>query len=422
MNGLPDFDAPAAHRVERKWKWLVALSALVLGALMAGTVVVLVQDHQAGTGWENVWLPGFVLATVGGLALLGLAAVAWAFRARVVLRGDAMILRGLLGTRVITVRDIEGYRWLDGQMNLVLRSDVMPLNLSYFDNQAILADWVLAHAPDQKAIELAAVEKEVKRQLPLGLTEAHKEARTEAQFARLRRLTRTLNWAAYGAAAAGLLNAFTIEDAVVQQVAAAVLAVLPVGMLLLAFGNPGSVRLDHHEGSRVPEVLTGILASSLALGLMSLLDPHTLLGDRFYWWVVPIAFVNGALWLSVELAMIRELYARRWPFAVIAVATYFFLSGFWVGGTVYQANQHFDASETAWSATVVAGKRTESRDTGTAYYLKVAPWDGAGGESLELHVTKERHDQLGIGAPVEVGVRRGALDMPWVVEVRARRP
>ena len=78
---------------------------------------------------------------------------------------------------------------------------------------------------------------------------------------------------------------------------------------------------------------------------MSLLDRHTLLGERLYQWTVPIAAATAALWLSLERQRMRA--QRRWLF-------------------------------------------------------------------IALHI-------LHHGATVEIGVRRGALDIPWVDEVRLRK-
>lgn len=404
----------STHHVAASWKWIVALSAPVLAALWAWLMAEIVQDQQSGKGWDNIWLFGFVLATLGGLVVLAFATLVWVFRARVVLSGETMALRGVFGTRVIPVREIEGYRWIKGGLHLYPQSGQWPVNLSYFDNQALLIEWVSFQATDLSAAELAEEDRAISQDPTLGMIESQKEA----QLARLRALTKPINWAAYGAAAVGLLNAFSLEDSTIQGAAAAVLVAVPVCALLLALRNPGHVRLDYREGTRYAQVLTGILACSLALGLMSLLDSNALLGDRFHQLLLPVAAVNGALWVFLEIRWIRELYARSRVSAALTVLPLLFLSSFWAGGAIYQINKHLDESEATWSTTEIIGKRTKAQKTTTTYLVKLAPWDGSGGESPELNVSKGKYGALEIGAPIEVGVRRGALEIPWVAEIR----
>jgi hypothetical protein len=41
---------------------------------------------------------------------------------------------------------------------------------------------------------------------------------------------------------------------------------------------------------------------------------------------------------------------------------------------------------------------------------------------VELDVTRETYDAMGVGMSVEISVRRGALGIPWVDEVRPANP
>jgi hypothetical protein len=43
---------------------------------------------------------------------------------------------------------------------------------------------------------------------------------------------------------------------------------------------------------------------------------------------------------------------------------------------------------------------------------------GRRGEPVELDVSKNEYDAVEIGGPVEIGVRHGALEIPWVAEMR----
>jgi hypothetical protein len=56
-----------------------------------------------------------------------------------------------------------------------------------------------------------------------------------------------------------------------------------------------------------------------------------------------------------------------------------------------------------------------------SYHVTVAPWS-ASPEPVELDVPRATYESLAAGASVEIGVRRGALGIPWVDEARAANP
>jgi len=404
----------STHRVAARWKRMVVVLAPLLAGLMACAIVLIVQDLRSGTGRENALLLVPMLATLGALMLLALAALVWAFRARITLSGDTMALRGMFRTRILSARHLEGYRRIKGQLHLYPKSDQWPVTLSHFENQAVLNDWVLRHAVDLTADELAEDDKRISRDLTLGATDAQKEER----LAGLRGLAKKLNRVAYAAAAVGVSNALFLEAPSVQQAATGVLIAMPIGMILLALKNPGHVRIDYPEGSRYPQILTGMLACSLALWLMSLSDRHTLLGDTFYRWLVPLAVAHAGIWGLIEIDRLRELYARGRVLAVVTVASVLCLSAVWVGGAVYEVNKNFDTSKAVWSTTEVVDKRRGKKKSSANYYVEVAPWDGSVGKPVKLEVSKKEYDAVEIGGPVEIGVRRGALEIPWVAKIR----
>jgi hypothetical protein len=138
----------------------------------------------------------------------------------------------------------------------------------------------------------------------------------------------------------------------------------------------------------------------------------------FYRLWVPFSVVNAAIWALIDLDRLREHYARGRALAAITVASLLLFSAFWVGGAIYQANKNFDTSEAIWSRTEVVDKRLERHKSTVEYYIEVAPWDGSGGEAVELNVSKDEYGSVAVGATIEIGVRRGALEIPWVAEIR----
>ena len=404
----------STHRMAARWKRLHVLLALPLAGLMAWAAVLIVQDLRSDLGRQNVWLLVPMLAALVALMLLALAVLVWSFRARIILSGDTMELRGILRTRLLSAQHLEGYRRFKGQLLLYPKSDQWPVTLSHFDNPAVLNDWVLRHAVDLTEDELDEEDKRIGRDLTLGATDAQKGE----TLARLRGLTKKMNWATYAAAVVGVSSALLVRVPIVQQVATGALIALPIGMVLLALKNPGHVRIDYRQGSRYPQILTGILASSGALWMMSLSDRHTLLGDTFYRWFVPLAVANAGIWGLIELERLRELYARGRLPAVVTVASLLCVSAIWAAGAVYEVNKDFDISKAVWSTTEVVDKRKGTKKSSGIYYVDVAPWDDSVGEAVGLEGSKKEYASVEIGAPVEIGVRRGALEIPWVARIR----
>jgi hypothetical protein len=368
------------------------------------------QDRLAGRGWENDLLFALMLATLAGLVLLFLAALVLAWRARIDLREDGFELRGLLRTRSIPWSKVEGYRWNRGQMNAYLADDEWPLLLSHFERRRALEAWFAARVPDLDAAALAREAGEIRGNLELGITE---EARA-ARLGELRRLVLAISGIGYAAAAIGAANAFLLQRADVQLAASVALAAVPPVLILLALQFRDRMRIGPVKGSAYPDALPGILVASLALGLMALRDPHTLLGDGIVRWSVPLAVVLAGLWLIAERDRLRE-HVRSWASALVVGAAAF-LAAFWAGGGVYLINTGADVSRSEWSATRVTARSTSTTRAGRLYHVTVAAWPGSP-EPVRLDVSRDTYEAVRIGSQVYVGVRPGALGIPWVAQV-----
>lgn len=404
------FPAASTFGVARWARRLAVLFVPVFAALFGWIGWEMVQDRLAGKGWESAGHFAFVLGTLAALILLFVLAAAWALRARLTLDREGLTLRGIFRTRVIPWRRIEGYRVRDGQLFAYPEEDQLPLHLAHFENQELLHAWLHGHLPDLAEKERASDEREIRQDLELGITEGEKAAR----LAGLRRVVRVINWTGYAAAAVGGVNAFVFDHPTVQLVAAWALIPVPVALVIVALRHRRQMRLDYREGSPYPEGLTGILAASIALGLMSIMDNHTLLDtEGFYQWTFGVTVVAAATWLYLEWERIRA--QPRKVMVALHVLSLVFLSGFWAGGAVYQLNKNSDVSEPAWHATHVLRLR-ETRDrTGSVYHAEVS-LNGP----VELQVSRATFDTLHAGAAVEISVRGGALEIAWVDEVRLK--
>ena len=391
----------------------MGIAAPALAALFAWLGNDIVQEHLAGRGWQNPWGLAFVLAVLAGLVLLFLASVVHLLRARLTVDEEGIEVRGLLRTRRIPWEELEGYRWIKGRMNVYAANAQMPVEVGYFEQRDALYALFGARLANLDAEVTEREAREIREDLSLGLTQAEKDA----ALAEMRRLARALNWSAYVAAGAGGVSVIAGAPEWLQTLAAGVLITLSLVLLGLALAHPNRLRLDYREGSIYPEGASGLMGASMGLGAMAALDPHTLLGGRLLFWVAGVGAAFALAWITVE----RERLAQhmRSVVGVANVLAFAAFSAFWASGAVVLVNRHADFSQATWSATRVEALRTKGRSA-KSYLVRVAPWGGMP-EAIELEVPRKAYRTLKAGMDVEVGVRAGALDIPWVETVRPAR-
>ena len=388
----------------------MGIAAPLLAAVFAWLGYDIVQEHLAGRGWQNPWGLALVLATLAGLVLSFLGSVAHLARARLTVGEEGIEVRGIFRTRAMPWKQLEGYRWIKGQMNLYLVDAQMPVEVGHFEQRETVYALFQSRLPDLDAAVTAREAREIREDLSLGLTQAEKDA----ALAGMRRLAKSLNWAAYAAAGVGGANAMFQGPEALQVAAASVLVALSLALLGLALANPNRLRLDYREGSIYPEGASGIMASGMGLGVMAALDPHTLLGERYFVWAAALSAAFALAWLYVERERLAE--HRGSIVGALNVLGFACFSAFWGSGAAYLVNRHADVSPPSWNATRVTGLREKGR-TGKTYHVTVAPWGGMP-EAPRLEVTRDAYRKLRAGMEVEVGVRAGALDIPWVEAVR----
>ena len=99
----------------------------------------------------------------------------------------------------------------------------------------------------------------------------------------------------------------------------------------------------------------------------------------------------------------------------------FFIPLIWVTGGVYQINRHFDISPVTWHATEVVYKQDPTDDLVTwliqSFVIQVAPWDDTRAEPLTYDLSLTQLDAVEIGTQARIGVRNGALSIPWVATI-----
>jgi hypothetical protein len=401
--------ASRTHDIAPRYKWSTVALAPLLIMLLVWAATEVVKNHLSGKGDPNIWVTALVLAVLGSLILVFLVSILWAFRARIVLADDRMTVRGTFRTRVITEAQIEGFRWINGQPHLYLKDREWPIQLAYYQNPYAINAWVFARAQDLAAQELAQEDAAISRDLNLGMTEGQRSAR----LAKLRKIVKRINVLAYSGAAVGVLNALFLEHDAIAKAAAVVLVSIPIVLDFLALRHHGQIHVDYQEGSRYPQIFSGTMACGIAVALMSVFDKSTLLGNDFYRWFIFLWLAKGLLWLYIDLDRLRMLDARSRFASLVTAICLMLLPLFWVGGSIYQLNQHLDDSSVTWNVTKVVDKR-KSKGKTVSYYVKVKPWSPSLREPPELTVSRKQFEQIKVGMQVKVGVRKGALQIPWV--------
>lgn len=410
-----DLNSRDSFRASQGVRWVLTVACPLLAALAAWLAWMVFQERLGGRATDNPWLFALLAAALVGALLVLAAGAGLAWRARLGLDEEGFELRGLLRTRRIPWTKVEGYRWFNAHMNVYLAEDEWPLNLAYFERRGTLAAWFAARVPDLGAAERAREAREIDADPELGFTDEEKRARLGA----LRSLVRWVSWPAYAAAAVAAANALFFERGGVQLAAACVLIAAPPALVLLALQYRRHIRIGPAQGSAYPDALPGILAASLALGLVAALDPHTLLGEGFWGWTVPAAALLAGLWLASERERLRER-ARSYAGALM-VAAALLLSGLWAGGGVYLFDTGADLSEPEWGVTRVSALETSRTKAAKRYHVTVAPWRDSP-EPVTLEVPRATWEVLRVGAPVRVGVRDGALGIPWAAALLPAGP
>jgi hypothetical protein len=88
---------------------------------------------------------------------------------------------------------------------------------------------------------------------------------------------------------------------------------------------------------------------------------------------------------------------------------------------VMTANCDFDRGPLARSRALVLDVSSTRRGIGTGYHVRLDPW-GERTEPESARVSREVYETLAAGATATVGVRPGALGIPWIAEIAPVRP
>lgn len=404
----------SVHRISLKYRWLTVLLVPPLVALMLWAGFESLHNNLGDDGEIQLWVVLMSSLVFGGMALVFVCALVWALRARVIIDGNEMTVRGAFFTTVVTAERMKGFRYVNGQLNLYLKDRRWGLQVAFFEDIRVITEWIRARTNDIVADLLKQEDAAIAGDQELGFSETDKEER----LAVLRKVIRRFNYAAYVAGAVGFVNFLYLENSEVELIAFGTLMLVPLMLDMLALANRGHVRVDYEEGSRYPQIFTGTMMAGVVLALFSLLDQGALLDDAFYELLFIFILAKGMLWCFIDRDRLKVLLARSKLVMAITVVALFAVPGFWIGGSLYQVNKLFDESPTRWHATEILEKRISSGKT-TSYAVELAPWDPAQDGPVEYALRRAAFERLEVGMPVQVGVRDGAIGIEWASDLQA---
>ncbi len=190
-----------------------------------------------------------------------------------------------------------------------------------------------------------------------------------------------------------------------------ILMAFPLVGMFIVWRSNGSVGVDGPQVNSFHNTI--VLGSSMAicsLGIRAVMDYHYLSISPLW---LPAASIAVVYWLVV-LVVDRE--ARK----IGQVVVQFMFLAAYAASTVFLANCVFDMSPGEPNINIVIDKRTSSHVKGPpSYELSVAPWKYSA-ESSEISVLRATYDQLKVGEPIEIIVKGGLFDAPWVAAVKKK--
>ena len=187
------------------------------------------------------------------------------------------------------------------------------------------------------------------------------------------------------------------------------LMAFPLIGFFIVWQSKGSISFDAPQVSALNNsIVTGSSVAICSLGLRAVLDFNYIKVSPLW---LPAASIAAAYWLMV-LAVDQD--ARK---VGSAVAQFMFSAAYAVSA-VFLSNCVFDTQPGEANINTVMDKRVSLHVKGPpSYELTIAPWRYSL-EPSEISVPRETYDQLEVGEPVEIIVKEGFFDAPWIATVR----
>lgn len=189
------------------------------------------------------------------------------------------------------------------------------------------------------------------------------------------------------------------------------LMAFPLIGILIVWKSNGSVSFDGPQvNSFHNPVFLGSSMAICSLGMRAVMDYHYL--SVYPLWL-PTASIAVAYWL---LALAVDQEERK----VVSALVQFMFAAAYAAATVFLLNCAFDTHPGEVNINTVVHKRISSGARApTIYELTVGPWNYSA-EPSEISVPRKTYDQLTVGQSIEILVKEGVFDAPWVAAINGK--
>ncbi len=189
------------------------------------------------------------------------------------------------------------------------------------------------------------------------------------------------------------------------------LMVFPLIGIFIVWRSNGNVRFDGPQVNSFHNTI--VIGSSMAicsLGIRATMDYHYLSVSPLW---LPTASIAVAYW---PLVLAVDQDERK----VVSALVQFMFAAAYAAATVFLLNCVFDTHPGEVNINTVVHKRTSSgARSPTSYELTVGPWNYSA-EPSEISVSRKTYEQLKVGEPIEILVKEGVFDAPWVSAVNGK--
>jgi hypothetical protein len=386
MNSFPrEGAARREYRMGRAPQFLL----LGFGVLCTGLAVMALR---APANTANALAPIMMIffLAIGGCLF------AWALRARIILDGTRIEVRGLLGERSADLSEIEGFRTFQSRngsyMKLFLKEGRGTITVSKsFNFDEHFREW-FDQVPDLDKRDGEALLEEISHEQELGATPEE----------RLKKLADAKTWSVFlTVVATAAAVALWLARSALLVPATLLLALTPVAAFLLLMRSPLLYAVLKQKADPRAELSIALIVSTIGL-LLSMSGLHFVSVRPLLIFMVSVGI---AYFLAFQSACRRSTQRQG---AIIALLV---LAGLYGAGFGLMADTITDQGPaTTYSADVLRKRVSHGRST--SYYLVLSPW-GPLKSPHQLSVPGRTYRSLQIGDEVCLSVHPGTLRAPW---------
>lgn len=387
------------YRIAKGWKIFIYIffSALILVFiwLMLLPFVPGLTDDASLKNHGIVWSLSFFAIII--LVLAGL----WdTYISCITIDNTSIRYRGLGTNRYYLFTEIKGFRYADKYIFIEpLEAGAKKIKIhQYFERQDELKAWLEENFINLDEATIAEEEKEILQNEEFG----NDASEREALLIDARRIASWLN----GGAIVITLWAFIFPEP--YEVVLLVCALLPFAAIFFLWKYKGLIKLNDKEKSAYPNLFTALIFPAGALVVRALIDYD--IDDYSNVWKLLV--ITGSLFSFFIFYIVTQGTDNRSNKAIslLLAAIVGFVYAF---GAVICYNCNFDKSKPDVFETAVVRMHINSGKS-TSYHLTLAPW-GKHADEDDITVSKSLYNQLHEGDKVNLYLKKGSLNIPWVI-------